>query len=935
MAGKIFIIAALTLTCALPLASQSKQQQQRQQRSSTMNSIFIKEGTPAYYEHNTRQLFKQGKWEQGRKLLEEGLKSYESLSALNELMGSYWLHHNQYDKARYYLIRSLRDDKDNLQSKEMLMKVEERTKHYSSAIVYCNELLESSPYNLRLWKKKIELYRLQGNMAEASRLLTRLREIFPESAEVKSEMAYDLENKYRKYRSAGDIQKQEETLRELLKFNPKNEEFQMALCNLLLQTGRSEEALDIAGYAATLTANPFLFVEKKASILGDLGRYNEALSYLKNAQTNIPSLKSKSAELTRITKNLEEDAARAALQNDPYTAYARLYEKEHSDEALTYLLNTSMSRGYLDDALVYIAEARKVHGDTKNLLYREYSIQRRLSNDRAATAILEKMHNKWPDDQEINEELCAIRLSEVRSMMDLGHFNEATPVLEQIRTYSVGDETKQAIEQRLFTCYVKTGDRQKAIIQLGNLNKDAASKAELYEEVALPYIKQLISEGKLHHASKEIQVALDMGNPSADILRLGINTSLQLKNADKARNLVDLGKEKYPDDPFFTLKDAQFKAENGEYEDALTVLRPMLETYVGDSTVVNAYVESCENLALKHLKEKDTDRALALVDDAMQYRSNSQSLIHTKAMIYKSRKEWDKAVATYKLYHPSITEMKEYTHTLEAMKYHMLRNQVSVDYQLARPASQDQITSTALVAYTRYLTNDNFTLTLGYAGRDGLSQAIESEDEKGGTGVHISGEWEHDWNEKLTTTVIAGCANKFFPRLRLEGKASYALPNDYTAKASLAYRLVSSYSSTSLISLGAGGTKGIERFNFGADLHLFALVGKESDYFTGSFFCNLSAIAKCYPIEDSRTNIFLSASVGNAPELSLIDYNMPVRFNQLNTMLSIGGTYAINSFIDFGITGSWYSMSVKSDSSDKPDSNKNYLYLNANVTIHF
>lgn len=933
MAGKIFIIAALALACSMPVAAQSKKQ--LQQRSTTMKSVFIKEGTPAYYEHTTRQLFKQGKWEQGRKVLEEGLKSYESLSTLNELMGSYWLHHKQYDKARYYLIRSLRDDKDNLQSKEMLLRVEELTKHYSSAIVYCNELLESSPYNLRLWKKKIELFRLQGNYAEASRQLARLREIFPESAEIKNEMVYDQENKFRKARTAGDLQKQEDALRELLQLDPKNEEFQMALCNLLLQTGRSEEALDVAGYAATLTANPYLFVEKKASILGELGRYNEALSYLKNAQANIPSLRARSGELTKLANSLEEDAARAALQNDPYTAYARIYEKDHSEEALTYLLNTSMSRGYLDDALVYIAEARKRHGDTKNLLSREYSIQRRLSNNRAANAILEKMHANWPDDQEINEDLCAVRLVEVRNMMDLGFFKEASAVLENIRTYSISDETKQSIEQRLFTCYVKTGERQKAIAQLNNLNIDINTKAALYEEVAVPYIRQLISEGKLHHANKEIQVALDMGNPSADILRMGINTSLQLRDGDKARSLVALGKKRYPDDPFFTLKDAQFMAENGEYDSARAVLRPLLDTYVGDSTVVNAYVESCEQLSLKYLKEKDTDRALALVDDAMQYRPTSQSLILTKAMIYKSRKEWDKAVAAYVQYHPSLAELKEYNRTLEAMRFHLLHNQVSIDYQLARPASEDQITSTALVAYTRYCKKDNYTLTLGYAGRDGLSQAIESNDDKGGTGVSISGEWEHEWNEKLTTNVIAGCANKFFPRLRLEGKASYVLPNEYTAKASVSYRLVSTYSSTSLIGLSAGGTKGIERFNFGADLHLFALVGTESDYFTGSFFCNLSAIAKCFPLDDSRTNIFLSASVGNAPELSLIDYNMPTRFNQLNTMLSIGGIYAINSFIDFGLTGSWYSMAVKSTSTDKPDSTKNYLYLNANVTIHF
>lgn len=931
MTGKIFIFSILLL-CSNAIAAQSGQ---NLRNAVSQKIASLREGTPAYYDHQTRQLFKQGKWEQGKQLLEKGLSKYESLSSLNELMGEYWLHYKQYDKARYYLIRSLRDDSDNIHSKEMLMKVEEMTKHYSSAIVYCNELLEAYPYNFDLWKKKIQLFRLQGNAPEASRLLARLREIYPESAVVKKEVAYDLEEKYRQYRKTGDLIKQENALRELVKLEPKNEEFQMALCNLLLQTGRNGEALDIAGYAATQVANPYPFVEKKASILGGQGRYTEAITYLREVPYNIPSLKSRSGDLSRISRTMEQDAARAAVQNDPYTAYARLYEKEHSAEALTYLLNTSMSRGYLDDALEYIRDARGRYGDTKNLLYREYTVQHRLGNSRAAIAMLEKMHTLWPDDQDISEELCATRLDEVRRLMDLGNFQEATPILEKIRQYSVTDDTKDAIEQRLFTCYVRTGDRQKATQQLDNLNKSAQAKAMLYEEIALPYIKQLMSEGKLRHADKEIQVALDMGYPSADMLRLGINNTLRLKNSDKARSLVVQGKEQYPDDPFFMLKDAQFMAEDGNYDEAMQKLRPMLDTYIGDSTVVNAYAECCESLALKYLKAKDNEKALSLVNEAMQYTPDSQSLIYTKALIYQAMKDWDNAVATYKLYHPSIGEQKEYLQTLEAMRFHLLRNQVSVDYQMARPASVDQITSTALVAYTRYEKSNTFTLTLGYAGRDGVIQPTDPDEEKGGTGTYISGEWGHTWNKKLSTSILAGCANKFFPRLRLEGKASYILPKDFTAKASVSYRMVSAYYSTSLISLSVGGTKEIEHFNFGADVHLSTLSGNESAYFTGNFFYTAGAVAKFFPVDGSRTSLFISGSVGNAPEISLVDYNMPVQFNQLNTMLGIGGLYAINSTIDFSLTGSWYSMAVNTSSTEKSNSSKNYLYLNANVTIHF
>lgn len=199
------------LLLGLPAAAQYNQNHK------AVNEKFTptQKGTPGYYDHNARLLFKQGKWAEGKKLLDEGMEKYGYLSALNELMGNYWMHCKQYDRARYYYIRSLRDNDDNLQAKEQMMKLEELTKHYSTAIVYCNELLEASPYNYRLWRKKIELYRLQGDHVEATRLLQRLNAIYPGKAEVKKEMLWDYEQKYRQYRAKKNLVGQEEMLKNL------------------------------------------------------------------------------------------------------------------------------------------------------------------------------------------------------------------------------------------------------------------------------------------------------------------------------------------------------------------------------------------------------------------------------------------------------------------------------------------------------------------------------------------------------------------------------------------------------------------------------------------------------------------------------------------------------------------------------------------------
>ena len=51
-------------------------------------------------------------------------------------------------------------------------------------------------------------------------------------------------------------------------------------------------------------------------------------------------------------------------------------------------------------------------------------------------------------------------------------------------------------------------------------------------------------------------------------------------------------------------------------------------------------------------------------------------------------------------------------------------------------------------------------------------------------------------------------------------------------------------------------------------------------------------------------------------------------------MLGAGGLIVINAMIDLSLSGTWYNMSV-SDAASNNTRNRNYLYLDAHVTIHF
>ena len=60
-----------------------------------------------------------------------------------------------------------------------------------------------------------------------------------------------------------------------------------------------------------------------------------------------------SPAIRRMYNDLLMDAARAEKQGDPYVLYGKAYEGGNKNkEALDYLLNTSVTRGYTDDCPV-------------------------------------------------------------------------------------------------------------------------------------------------------------------------------------------------------------------------------------------------------------------------------------------------------------------------------------------------------------------------------------------------------------------------------------------------------------------------------------------------------------------------------------------------------------------------------------------------------
>lgn len=917
--------------------------------------------TPDYYEHTVRKAFKRGDWNGGKRLLDEGLEHYNDISGLNELAGSYYLHRQQFDDARYYLVRALRDNNDNVLAKQMLVDVEEKTKNYSSAICYVNELLQVNPYWKGLWRRKIALFRKQGNDVEADRLLRRICQVYPNDPTLKRDLAGRLEEQYLAERKKGDKTATIESLRALIEQNPTSEEYYLSLSNMLLQQGKRSDAIDIADRGVQNIPGSTALVIKKAGILAEENRYPEAMAFVKLCMK-----RNYSGKLSSFFNSLQLDAARMEANQDPYVLYGKVFEQSKSDESLDYLLNTSMSRGYYEDALYYIGQARKRRGDTPDLLYKAYIINKRMGNERTANGLLTRLYERSPHNEEVADALSRLRLDQARRLMDDGAYADALSMLKFVTEHASDRETRESAFSRIYTCNIglrrydaaeealvamhenfpsrsdyvdKRADllvRRGRIVQALQFLKEEAGKADdeflryqyisNYEDIATPYIKDLMANGATKKAYEASMELLSLYPASERGLQYAVNTSAQLGYWSDFDRLVVQGRNNYPDDRFYLVKQATILHRNGAFADAVNMLRSSIDDYAGDTLLVRAFSTNSVDWAGVLIKAHQPDSAIAVVDSALVFDRDNRTLLYTKGLAFEAKHQYDSAYVYQKYYQPGYAEAADFYRHLGSLQSRGNRNGINLEYLQGRFGEQDMLTAIATAEYTRKLDDKNdMSVKMNYAGREGAVAGADPEEQtSGGTGVQLIGAWTHKFGDKWQATAQAGWANKYFPQIFASVQVQRNLNNDWEVEAHANYRRINSYekmfkwqkeseagaddagwvfdrwdhSYTSLISGGVGVSKTIDDFYINSKVDAYTMKSK--------LYFNLSAQAKYYPLNDGKTNIQVVGSIGSAPEETMIDFAMPGTFNHLNTMVGVGGQYRLMKNVTCGVLGSWY-----------------------------
>lgn len=403
--------------------------------------------SPQQYEDTIRGFFRADRWHDAYPFLQAAEREWAGNSVICCLIGRYWYHEGNIHIARRYLLEAVHDDDSNTEALEVLVKLEEGEKNYSTAIVHVNDLLSWSPYNKRLWRKKIELYRLMDNDVEADRLLERLATIYPNDEQIRKDVIYRTELKYIELSKKGNEKESQEAIQELIIRNPRDPQYYIDLSSSFLKEGRYEEALAVCAKGVNNTNGNRTLIRRRVSILAENARYQEAEQYLDECIRKYGSM-----GLDDLRTYLREEAAYAADQADAYTRHKRIYATTDSDEALDWLINASMQRAWWDDAKYYLKEAERKRGKTKSLLSKQYTVEKRMGNERAAARILEDLYRTDPYDTDTRELLAEKRLREGTDLMQDELWSQALVPLLQADSLTEDPDMHTLLSRRIATC---------------------------------------------------------------------------------------------------------------------------------------------------------------------------------------------------------------------------------------------------------------------------------------------------------------------------------------------------------------------------------------------------------------------------------------------------------------------------------------------------
>ena len=876
-------------------------------------------------------------WEKAREAIEQALSRDANNPELNYLYGVYYYYGKKDVKtARYRYLKAINASEHHFKARQEMIRVEEGLKNYSSAICYINELLEYQPYDRELWERKISLYRKLGNMAEADDLRMRLAHIYNNDDTLRNFRNNQWNRMLMKNERVIKVDSLELKIEEN-KQEPKYDDYNQ-LTELYTSLGEYDKAIETAmrylSKSKNLTATERRAMTRKAaSLMVNLGRYAQAQEFVVDRR-----------QLYHADRSFQDSVmiliAEHTRMNDPYEANARLYEKTGNRDALDYLTNTAISRGYYDDALVYIK--KRYGNDSTEMLKRQYGLEIRMGHQQAAQNTLMKLYRRNADTSKLRNDYIDAFQQLSNSDIVNGQWQDAEKDLRELYKLlgdTIENEYWPSMMTRRITTYGHLGQFEVAdsihqyAVGLDPLHRGQYDSA--YEELMVRRIRDLVEE---EHHDSALQVSKNllerMPNSSA-ALRNCINLSQLLNDNTLFYEHAKKGYENNKCEPYYTNKYVVALQQQRKYDDALLMLDSCIQTQrIPNPQLIATYsgitylwaTQQMDTLRKLPEKEKydhpdsiwdEYKTIISRIEKALKRDSINQELQFVRATAYERIHQWDSAFLYQQRYwNPSVAEQREYYQHTDYLQYKSFRERVDISYTHAfydthegNLASTGHLYSIATVAYTHLADSNTYTGQVSYKGIDGYHNA--SGHEAGGAGIEMMLQWEHQFPGHWSGMFSASWSNRYFSKWGANASMSYAANRGWTPSLRLGYRRTPE----TYLYLDANNRELAENEKY----HLFlvtpsiekswervrATLTTDMALMKSGFYYNVGLKSKLFFKEDNVSSVSLISGFGTFPELTFFEQTALQNVSHTNSMVGFDAQILCSSRLTVGLSGSW------------------------------
>ena len=902
--------------------------------------------TSLYYSSRAEDLENANSWEAAKKEIDAGLEHYPDDPELRYLNGRYYYHaRHDLTKARYNLVRALQESDHHWGARRLLVDVEEDSKHYSSAICYINELLEQQPYDRGLWRRKIALYNTMGNHVEADAALERLARIYPNDTTIRRELSLLHRETWNKRLSNTNLAEQASTLEGWINQEPENLDYYLELSDIYIKMGDYDKAASAAKRGLVVHPRSPRLVQRVASLMSEQGLYTRALMYLKENRVG-----------GRLYENAMREAANDARLRDPYDMNGRLYNQTGDKDALTYLLNTALTRGYYDDAVVYLADAYRLEGRTTDLLLKEYELQKRMGYKGQAEILLKELFAKNPLDGGLKDEYIAMQLELANIDEEQQDYEDAydrlTLASEQMEVGS--DAWAAAISRRIgLLGILGRDDEARRLYGSASVDDPIRRKrfANAYEEIISKKIKQLIEDERYAEALKMAEELLSTIYDSETALRACINMSQTLKKKQDFYKYAQKGYDFFPDQPYFIIKQAVALQEQDRYIEALNILNPQKpgEDYPRQQ-LINPFAGVTEDFAVMLIHNKMPDLAIYRIDMALDYDPDNTELKYLKGLAYEQLKDFKQAYDLQsRNYNPSNAEQRDWEEHMRYLKFRSYSNRLDISYTSAYYDTRDEdlasvghMYSLASLAYSHLWKRHTMTLQTNYKASDGYN-AIGGY-ESGGIGLEGILQWDiilnHRWSMMINGSYGTKMFNKFGGNLSftVDVGRGWGLSLKGGFRRTLPMYLydhhegewIEGYKRYNLFMVSPSVEKSWEKVKLTANVDLISLD-------LTNFYYNTTLKGKFFVNDDNISSVSALIGFGSFPELTFFDQTTMNGITNMNAMVGVEGIYLITKNLYIGVGGTWNTYYNPSFTNDgyAVDSYRNIYSVNVSLHLAF